>query len=65
MANSFPAVVVRIKGANSEGKDWLIPGEVSFRMVLVSQGPSMDKLAANRAQLGTQSSHMAYRRFSC
>lgn len=34
MANSFPAVVVRIKGANSEGKDWLIPGEVSFRMVL-------------------------------
>lgn len=35
MANCFSAVVVRIKGANSEGKDWLIPAEVNFRMVLV------------------------------
>ena len=35
MANCFPPVVVRIKGANSEGKDWVIPNEVNFRMVLV------------------------------
>ena len=35
MANSAPLVIVRIKGANSEGKDWMIPSEVSFRMVLV------------------------------
>ena len=36
MANSIQPVIVRIKGANSEGKDWMIPSEVSFRMVLVS-----------------------------
>ena len=38
MANCMPlphAVVVRIRGANSEGKDWMIPTEVNFRMVLV------------------------------
>ena len=38
MANSAPLVIVRIKGANSEGKDWMIPSEVSFRMVLVRRG---------------------------
>lgn len=38
MAVCFSAVVVRIKGANSEGKDWLIPAEVNFRMVLVREG---------------------------
>ena len=30
MANSFPPVVVRI-----DGKEWMLPVEVSFRMVLV------------------------------
>ena len=37
MANCLPPVVVRISEseAASEGKDWLVPGEVSFRMVLV------------------------------
>ena len=39
MANCLPPVVVRISEseAASEGKDWLVPGEVSFRMVLVSE----------------------------
>ena len=39
MANCLPPVVVRItesEGAG-EGKEWLVPGEVSFRMVLVSE----------------------------
>ena len=38
MANCLPPVVVRIKESEGvgEGKDWLVPGEVSFRMVLVS-----------------------------
>ena len=37
MANCMPPVIVRIGGANSVGKDWMIPTEVNFRMVLVSQ----------------------------
>ena len=41
MANCFSAVVVRIKGANSEGKDWLIPDEVNFRMVLVRKAMAL------------------------
>ena len=36
MANCISAEVVRIKSANSEGKDWMVPAEVNFRMVLVS-----------------------------
>lgn len=32
MANSFPPVVVRI-----DGKEWMLPVEVNFRMVLVSE----------------------------
>ena len=35
MANCVPPVTVRIGGANSEGKDWTVPSEVNFRMVLV------------------------------
>lgn len=31
-----PYLVLRIKSANSEGKDWAIPCDISFRMVLVS-----------------------------
>lgn len=42
MANCFSAVLVRIKSANSEGKDWMVPAEVNFRMVLVSYLPHMN-----------------------
>ena len=28
-------VVVRIKGASSEGKDWTVPRDVNFRRMLV------------------------------
>ena len=42
MANCAGPVVVRIRGTsmNSEGllRDWLLPSEVNFRMVLVRGG---------------------------
>ena len=31
-----PYLVFRIKGNNPDGKDWVVPCDVSFRMVLVS-----------------------------
>lgn len=34
--NIMATVTVNIKGKNSEGKDWLVPRDVNFRMVLVS-----------------------------
>ena len=37
MANCVPPVMVRIKGSNSDGKDWVVPTDVNFRMVLVSR----------------------------
>jgi len=37
MAQNQAALVVRIKGFNGEAKDWQVPSDVSFRMVLVSK----------------------------
>lgn len=36
MANCLPPAIVRIRGFNGEAKDWRVPNEVNFRMVLVS-----------------------------
>ena len=40
MANS--PVVVRICGFNGESKDWMVPSDITFRMVLVSPNMHMD-----------------------
>lgn len=37
MANGTHAIVLRIRGFNSEDNDWNIPSEITFRDVLVSQ----------------------------
>lgn len=34
MANSLVPVLVRIRGFNGEAKDWLVPSDINFRMVL-------------------------------
>lgn len=34
MANCIPSVIVRIRSVHSEGKDWMVPREANFRMVL-------------------------------
>ena len=36
MANGTHAIVLRIRGLNSEDNDWNIPSEITFRDVLVS-----------------------------
>ena len=36
MANGTHAIVLRIRGFNSEDNDWNIPSEITFRDVLVS-----------------------------
>lgn len=35
MANGTHAIVLRIRGLNSEDNDWNIPSEITFRDVLV------------------------------
>ena len=55
MANCLPPVVVRISESEAagEGKDWLVPGEVSFRMVLVSVKECEEqKININASSLG-------------
>ncbi len=37
MAQNPGILEIRIKGLNGEAKDWQVPSDVSFRMVLVSK----------------------------
>ena len=65
MANCFSAVLVRIKSANSEGKDWMVPAEVNFRMVLVSYLPHMNigqgsRRIAQGQMVNASQVHMTY-----
>ena len=46
MANSVPPVVVRI-----DGKEWMLPLEVSFRIVLVSPGREMARFPSRSERL--------------
>ncbi len=41
------AVVVKIKGVNCEGKDWIIPSDVNFRLVLVQWPVSTGAIRAS------------------